>query len=94
MFRMKVTSPGAAMLSDAELVRLARQGDISALGVLFERHRAPLYALALRILGHGPRAQDAVQETFLIALRRIDHLREPAAVGKWLRTVLHNTCLM
>ncbi len=28
------------------------------------------------MLGHGPQAQDAVQDAFLIALRRIDQLRE------------------
>ncbi len=41
------------MLGDAELVRAAQRGDAASLGLLLERHRAPLYALALRILGHG-----------------------------------------
>ncbi len=82
------------MLSDAELVRAAKGGDAASLGILLERHRAPLYAQALRILGHGPEAQDAVQEAFIIALRRIDQLREPEAVGGWLRTILRNVCWM
>lgn len=81
------------MLSDAELVRTAQSGDATSLGVLLERHRAPLYALALRFLGHGPDAQDAVQDTFLIALRTIERLREPEAVGGWLRGILRNVCL-
>ncbi len=81
------------MLSDVELARAAQNGDAASLGVLLERHDASLYALALRILGHGPEAQDAVQGTFLIALSSIDRLREPEAAGGWLRGILRNVCL-
>jgi RNA polymerase sigma factor (sigma-70 family) len=81
------------VLSDAELARAAQGGDAASLGILLERHRAPLHALALRFLGHGPDAQDAVQEAFLIALRTIDQLREPEALGGWLRGILRNVCL-
>ena len=80
-------------LSDAELVRMAQGGDATSLGILLERHRAPLYALALRMLGYAPQAQDAVQDAFLIALRNIDRLRQPEAVGGWLRAILRNVCL-
>ncbi len=82
------------MLSDAELVRSAQGGDTASLGLLLERYRAPLYGLALQILGYGPEAQDAVHDTFLIALRKIDRVREPAAVGGWLRTIMRNVCRM
>lgn len=82
------------MLSDAELVEAAQRGDAASLGVLLERHRAPLYGLALKILGHGPEAQDAVHDAFLAALRNIDGLRDREAVGAWLRTVLRNACRM
>lgn len=81
-------------LADVELVRAAQGGDAASLGILLERHRAPLYALALQILGHGPDAQDAVQDTFLVALRKFDQLREPEAGGRWLRAILRNVCLM
>ncbi|MDQ3910820.1 MAG: sigma-70 family RNA polymerase sigma factor, partial [Actinomycetota bacterium] len=81
-------------MGDAQLARAAQNGDAASLGVLLERHRAALYALALRILGRGSEAQDAVQDTFLIALNSIDQLREPEAVGGWLRGVLRNVCLM
>lgn len=82
------------VVSDAELVGAAREGDAASLGFLLERHRAPLYGLALRHLGHGQQAEDAVHDTFLVALCKLDQLREPAAVGGWLRAVLRNVCLM
>jgi hypothetical protein len=37
------------------------------------------------MLGRGPRAQDAVQDAFLVALRDIDRLRTPEVAGGWLR---------
>lgn len=82
------------MLSDVDLVRAAQKGDITSLGLLLERYRAPLYGLALQILVHGEQAQDAVHDTFLVALRKIDRVREPAAVGGWLHAVLRNVCRM
>ena len=81
------------MLSDTQLARAAQSGDAASLGVLLERHRAPLYALALRFLGYDPDAQEAVQDAFLTALRPIDRLREPEAVGGWLRGIQRNVCL-
>lgn len=82
------------MATDAELARSAQEGDTASLGLLLERYRAPLYGLALQILGYVPEAQDAVHDTFLVALRKIDQVREPAAVGGWLHAVLRNVCRM
>ena len=80
--------------SDVDLVRTAQAGDATSLGLLLDRHRTRLHALALGMLGHGPEAEDAVHDTFVVALRSIDELREPSAVGSWLRTILRNACLM
>ena len=82
------------MVSDADLVRAAQGGDTTSLGLLLERYRPALYAQALGILGYGPQAEDAVHDAFVVALRKIDTVREPAAVGGWLHAVLRNVCLM
>jgi RNA polymerase sigma-70 factor (ECF subfamily) len=77
---------------DAVLVRAAQAGEEGALAALLERHRARLHAVAVSMLGHGPDAEDAVQDTLLIALRRIGELREPGAAGGWLVAILVNVC--
>ena len=82
------------VLSDADLVRAAQGGDPVSLGILLERYRASLHGKALGVLGYGPQAEDAVHDTFMVALRKIDGVREPAAVGGWLHAVLRNVCLM
>jgi len=84
----------SAAISDAELVSAARAGDWASVGVLLERHRASLYTAAVALLGCGERAQDAVQEASLVAMRRLCELRDPAAFGPWLQAIGRNVCLM
>jgi RNA polymerase sigma-70 factor (ECF subfamily) len=79
---------------DASLARAAQSGDAMSLGVLVERHRARLHAVATGMLGHGADADDAVQDALVIAMRRIGDLREPAAAGGWLVAILVNVCRM
>jgi RNA polymerase sigma-70 factor (ECF subfamily) len=75
------------------LLIAARGGDCGCLGVLLERHRPRLLATAMQVLGYSAEAEDAVHETFLIALRRLDDVRDPHAVGAWLQAVLRRCCL-
>ncbi|RKR92002.1 RNA polymerase sigma-70 factor (ECF subfamily) [Micromonospora pisi] len=82
----------SAEKSDAELVHVARSGDVAGLGALLHRHEAGMKAVAVSLLGYGPDAEDAVQDAMLVALRRIDGLREPAVVGDWLRSIVRNGC--
>jgi RNA polymerase sigma-70 factor (ECF subfamily) len=79
-------------LTDTDLVRAAQAGDIAGLGALLERHRSRLHAIAVSILGHGPQAEDAVQDACVIALRRIGELRDPSAARAWLTAILVNVC--
>ncbi|PMR58068.1 sigma-70 family RNA polymerase sigma factor [Verrucosispora sp. ts21] len=85
-----MTTATTGDLSDVALVRAAQAGDVGCLGLLLARHTAAMRAVALSVCGHRPEAEDAVQEASLIALRRIGDLRDPAAVGPWLRTIVRN----
>jgi RNA polymerase sigma-70 factor (ECF subfamily) len=71
----------------------AQAGEVAGLGTLLVRHRAGMTAVALSVLGYGPDAEDAVQDASLLALRRIGELRDPSAVGPWLRAITRNCCL-
>ncbi|GAA1364577.1 sigma-70 family RNA polymerase sigma factor [Catellatospora chokoriensis] len=80
--------------TDEDLVRAAWSGDATGLAVLLARHRAGMLAVALGVLGYGPDAEDAVQDAMLVAMSRIGQVRDPAAVGQWLRTIVRNNCRM
>ncbi|MFE4291175.1 RNA polymerase sigma factor [Streptomyces sp. NPDC056647] len=80
----------AAHIEDAVLTRAAQAGDVTALGLLLERHRAGMRAVALSVLGPGPDVDDVVQDAAVTALRRVGDVRDPAAVGAWLRMIVRN----
>ena len=77
-------------MSETSLVLAAQQGDAAALGALLARHEAGMRAVAVQLLGYGGEADDAVQDAMLIALQRITDLRDPAAAGPWLRSIVRN----
>lgn len=89
---MNVTAADAGPAEDAALTRAAQAGDVSALALLLERHRPGMRAVALSLLGPGPDVDDVLQEAALTALRRIVDIRDPDAVGPWLRMVVRNNC--
>jgi RNA polymerase sigma-70 factor (ECF subfamily) len=79
---------------DAELASAARDGDKACLGALLARHRADMLAVALAVLDRPDEAEDAVQDASVVALTSIGKLRDPAAAGAWLRSVVRNCCRM
>ncbi|MEU1532939.1 RNA polymerase sigma factor [Streptomyces fagopyri] len=87
---MDQSSGEAARLEDAALTRAAQAGEVAALGLLLERHRAGMRAVALSVLGPGPDVDDVVQDAAVTALRRVGDVRDPAAVGAWLRMIVRN----
>ena len=71
-------------MSDVDLVSRARQGDSAAFGDLVDRHRTAVYRAALAALGSQADAEDAAQDTFLLAYRRLDSFRGEASFKTWL----------
>jgi RNA polymerase sigma-70 factor, ECF subfamily len=74
-------------VSDVDLVARARQGDPAAFGELVERHRTAVYRAALAALGSHADAEDAAQDAFLLAFRRLDTFRGDASFKTWLLTI-------
>jgi len=74
------------------LVEQARDGDDVAFTELVDLDGDRCYAIAYRILRDAERAQDAVQQAFLIAWRDLPRLRDPDRFGPWLHRLLVNAC--
>jgi RNA polymerase sigma-70 factor, ECF subfamily len=83
------TGPGEEMA----LVRAGQAGDRAALERLLAAHKQSLYALCRGILGSADDAEDAVQETFLHALRGLGRFRGEAAFRTWLCRIAIHICL-
>ena len=74
-------------MTDADLVTRARQGDAAAFGELVDRHRSAVYRAALAALGSHAEAEDAAQDAFLLAYRRLASFRGDASFKTWLLTI-------
>jgi RNA polymerase sigma-70 factor (ECF subfamily) len=70
-------------------VRLAAAGDAAAFERLYRRHAARVYTLARRLLGPA-RAEDATQEVFLRAWRRLATFRDEGPFGAWVHRLARN----
>jgi RNA polymerase sigma factor (sigma-70 family) len=79
--------------SDGELLLLIRQGDERAWSELVRRHTSRLWSIA-RVYGlDRARSEDVVQTCWLRLLDYRDRIREPDAVGAWLRQTARHEAL-
>ena len=78
-----------AASDDAELVRRARCGDRPAFDELIVRHLEAAYGVAFALLREAADAEDACQDAFLTAVRRIDDCR-PESFRGWLLEIVRN----
>ena len=75
------------ILSTAELVRAAQDGDRSAFGELFERFQPVVFAIAMRRLRDHADAQELCQDVFVQAMTKLEQLRTPEAFIGWVRQI-------
>ncbi len=65
----------------------ARGGDRQAEAQLYTRHAAVLLGVAARLLADDVEARDVVQDSFLLAFRKLHQLEQPDAFAGWLRMI-------
>jgi RNA polymerase sigma factor (sigma-70 family) len=78
---------------DDDLVRRVVAGDRSAFEPLMRRHNRRLFRLARATLRNDAEAEDALQEAYFTAYRRLHQYRGEAALATWLSRVVLNECL-
>ena len=76
--------------SDAELARLAAEGDAAAFDEIYSRYRTLVYSIALRMTGNLADAEDLTPDSFVTVLRRIGSFRGEASFHTWLYRVVVN----
>ena len=78
------------MLSEAELIRLASQGDEAAFRELVGLHEGPLAAVVTAMLGPGDDADDVGQETFVRFFNALPKFRGDSSVRTYLTRIAVN----
>jgi RNA polymerase sigma-70 factor (ECF subfamily) len=79
--------------SEAIWVQHAREGDQTAFTQLVEAYQTPVYNLAYRMLGNMVEAEDAAQETFIRAYRRLDTYDPSRKFSSWLLAIASHYCV-
>jgi RNA polymerase sigma-70 factor (ECF subfamily) len=77
-------------VTDQELMSRVRDGEVSQLGELFERHHRRLYNFLLRMVGNRQVAEDLVQETFMRMLRYRQTFRGEGEFTAWMFSMARN----
>jgi len=73
--------------SDEDLVERMRRGSRSAEEAFYRTYAPRVLALTTRLLGRRSDAEDATQDTFVIALENVGQLRDAAALRPWLMRI-------
>ncbi len=80
-------------LTDHELVKLVKAGEIEPFDELVRRHEVKIHNLCYKMLRNYDDAKDLAQETFLKAYRKINKFAGKAKFSTWLYRIAVNNCL-
>jgi RNA polymerase sigma-70 factor, ECF subfamily len=76
--------------SDEELVARVLRGEAEAFDLLMDRHIDAAYAVSLALTARPADAEDICQDSFLLALEKLEQCRDPARFRAWLLQIVRN----
>ena len=90
----RMPSPSSTMAPDPDLVAQAAAGDERAIGALYDRYGAVLYAVAYRIVGQRADAEEVVIDAFAQAWREAPRFEaHRGSVAGWLTMIARSRAL-
>jgi RNA polymerase sigma-70 factor (ECF subfamily) len=101
---LKVVSPDQTQIaydsrvtlieSDYKLARAVANGNVNALGELYQRHYRQVYAVCLGMMRNPTDAEDLTQDVFVHLVRKIGSFRGESRFSTWLHRLTVNLVLM
>ncbi|MGO8419352.1 RNA polymerase sigma factor [Rhizobium ruizarguesonis] len=82
-----------SILSDADLVPLAKMGDEPAIRTIVQRHNQRLFRTARAIIRNDAEAEDVVQAAYVKAFTNLATFRGDAQLSTWLTRITLNEAL-
>jgi RNA polymerase sigma-70 factor (ECF subfamily) len=80
-------------LAEAELVRLAQKGGLTAFEELVARHRDKIYARAYSMMRNEDEALDLSQDAWVKGWRRLAQFQGDSSFVTWMTRIVINLCL-
>ena len=75
---------------DGQLILRVREGDLSALGALYDKYRLQVFRTALSITREREAAEDILQECFLKVNKYADRIDVSVSIAPWLYRIAVN----
>jgi RNA polymerase sigma-70 factor, ECF subfamily len=79
--------------TEAETIQQILTGNRDAYRVLMDRHFCTVHRIAFRITGNQADAEEAAQEAFLRAYKKLPDFRHQASFSTWITRIAMNTAL-
>ena len=78
---------------ELQWIGAARRGDRNAFNKLVHAYQIPVYNLTYRMLGNAQEAEDAAQETFLRAYKRLSTYLPDKKFSNWILSIASHYCI-
>ena len=78
---------------DVQLIRRILSGDDEAFGILIQKYRKGVHALAWRKIGDFHYAEEITQDVFLQAYKNLARLKNPNQFAGWLYVIVNRLCI-
>ena len=78
---------------EQDAIRRILAGDRDAFRVLMDRHLPAVLRMTYRVTGNAVDAEEAAQEAFLLAYKKLSSFREQSAFGTWVYRIAMNCSL-
>src|SRR5271169_4394413 len=85
--------PDKSALMEADLVRMAREGDLTAFEGLVARHRDKVYARAYSMMRNEEEALDLSQDAWVKGWQRLAQFQGSSSFVTWMTRIVINLCL-
>ncbi len=80
-------------MSETELVRRAKDGDVEAFEQLISNYQIKVYHIAYHMLSNEQDAEDAAQDAIIKAYRYLGSFKEESGFYTWIYRITQNICL-
>lgn len=81
------------MLSDIQIIQKTLAGDQQAYSSLVSKYQNYMYTVCLNILKNKPDAEEATQDTFIKAYKKLATYKDESKFSSWLYKIAYRNCL-
>lgn len=75
------------------IIGKAKLGDETALELLYNNYNKAMYSICLRMVAAKDDAEDLLQESFIIAFKNLNQLKDDRQFAGWLKRITVNECI-